>query len=60
MADDEIYQVCERMPRQPATCLAMRLLGAGVPLTLLMDLASSDGPDSRSIMAWEGSGGPGT
>jgi hypothetical protein len=31
----------------------MRLLGAGVPLSLLIDLASSDGPDSIAIMTWE-------
>ena len=32
---------------------AMRLLGAGIPLSLLLDLASPDGPDTRGIMAAE-------
>jgi hypothetical protein len=32
---------------------AMRLLRAGIPLSLLLDLASPDGPDTRGIMAAE-------
>jgi hypothetical protein len=31
----------------------MQLLDAGVPLSLLMDLAPVTGPDSRSILALE-------
>lgn len=31
----------------------MRLLAAGIPLTLLLDLAHPDGPDSRGILARE-------
>lgn len=30
-------------------CLAMRLLAAGVPLSLLIDLVSPEGPDSERI-----------
>jgi hypothetical protein len=33
--------------------LAERLLAAGIPLSLLVDLADADGPDSRSICATE-------
>ena len=36
-----------------APALAMRLLAAGVPLSLLMDLADPLGPDSLGIMANE-------
>jgi hypothetical protein len=32
----------------------MRLLGAGVPLTLLIDLVSPNGPDSAWILSHEG------
>jgi hypothetical protein len=35
----------------------MRLLQAGVPLTLLLDLTAQEGPDSALIIAREGSGG---
>jgi hypothetical protein len=31
----------------------MRLLAAGIPLSLLLDLASPHGPDSRGIIAHE-------
>ena len=31
----------------------MRLLRAGIPLSLLLDLADPDGPDTRGIMAYE-------
>jgi hypothetical protein len=34
----------------------MRLLAAGVPLSLLLDLASPTGPDSTLIAATEGRG----
>ena len=32
---------------------AMRLLRAGVPLSLLLDLADPEGPDTRAIMEAE-------
>jgi hypothetical protein len=32
---------------------AMRLLAAGIPLSLLIDLVSPFGPDSRGIIAHE-------
>jgi hypothetical protein len=32
----------------------MQLLGTGVPLSLLLDLVPVDGPDSWSILTWEG------
>lgn len=32
---------------------AMRLLRAGIPLSLLLDLADPGGPDTRGIMAYE-------
>lgn len=35
------------------TSPVMKLLEAGVPLTLLLDLAAADGPDSASINAVE-------
>lgn len=38
-----------RGPASPA----MRLLAAGVPLSLLIDLVSPLGPDSRGIIAYE-------
>jgi hypothetical protein len=31
----------------------MRLLRAGIPLSLLLDLADPEGPDTRGIMAYE-------
>jgi hypothetical protein len=31
----------------------MRLLRAGIPLSLLLDLADPDGPDTRAIMEAE-------
>jgi hypothetical protein len=33
--------------------IAMRLLNAGVPLSLLFDLVSPDGPDSEGILIVE-------
>jgi hypothetical protein len=33
--------------------VAMRLLDAGVPLSLLFDLVSPDGPNSEAILAFE-------
>ncbi|HTW21236.1 MAG TPA: hypothetical protein VME70_13610 [Mycobacteriales bacterium] len=38
---------------QAGSNVAMRLLAAGVPLSLLIDLTSPDGPDSRFIHATE-------
>lgn len=38
---------------QSANSLPMRMLAAGVPLTLLMDLAEAFGPPSASIMTEE-------
>jgi hypothetical protein len=35
--------------------MAMQLLAAGVPLSLLLDLRLPEGPDSASIYAREGS-----
>ena len=37
-------------------CVAMRLLAAGVPLRLLLDLAAPNGPDSEVIAASEETG----
>ena len=34
-------------------CVAMRLMAAGVPLRLLLDLAAPNGPDSEFIAATE-------
>jgi hypothetical protein len=36
-----------------ATAFGMRLLGAGVPLSLLIDLMAVDGPDSHAILTGE-------
>ena len=35
------------------TSPVMQLMESGVPLTLLLDLAAADGPDSRAINAVE-------
>jgi hypothetical protein len=40
----------------PRQSLAMKLLEAGVPLSLLVDLTSQEGPDSAQIIAAEGLG----
>lgn len=40
----------------PRESLAMKLLAAGVPLSLLLDLSSQEGPDSTQINAVEGLG----
>jgi hypothetical protein len=39
---------------RPRQSLAMKLLEAGVPLSLLVDLTSQEGPDSAQIIATEG------
>ena len=55
---DEMICVCEpAVPRSPLS-LPMRLLGAGVPLSLLIDLVAPNGPDSISILRREGSTSP--
>ena len=41
------------MPNSGEPAVAMRLLAAGVPLSLLLDLISPDGPDSERIAAIE-------
>lgn len=38
----------------PRQSLAMKLLAAGVPLSLLVDLTAQEGPDSAQIIAVEG------
>jgi hypothetical protein len=40
----------------PRASLPMRLLAAGVPLSLLVDLTTPGGPDSAAIIAWEARG----
>ena len=39
---------------RPATELCMRLLAAGIPLSLICDLTDVDGPSSRDILEHEG------
>lgn len=41
------------MRHEYQTTVAMRLLAAGVPLSLLVDLLSPSGPDSEVIAATE-------
>ena len=50
----------EPYPQDPAhgTREAFRLMGAGIPLSLLLDLASVD-PRSSELLATETSDGPG-
>ena len=48
---DDIY-VVEQTAETPHS-VAMRLLSAGVPLTLLFDLLSPEGPDSAYILEIE-------
>ncbi|HTR69015.1 MAG TPA: hypothetical protein VMH41_02155 [Mycobacteriales bacterium] len=43
----------ESMATPTSPSLAMRLLTAGVPLSLLLDLAVPGGPDSTAILADE-------
>jgi hypothetical protein len=45
--------VTEPATQRAATSLAMRLLQAGVPLSLLLDLTEREGPDSAKIAARE-------
>ena len=49
----EIMEVSEPNPSGTAVSPAMRLLQAGVPLTLLLDLCAQEGPDSAVIIARE-------
>ncbi|HEV7208602.1 MAG TPA: hypothetical protein VGN54_07675 [Mycobacteriales bacterium] len=44
----------------PAEDLSMSLLAAGIPLTLLLDLAESFGPPSADILAGEDEVDPST
>lgn len=41
-----------------ADSIAMRMLAAGIPLTLLLDLAEAFGPPSAEILVEEGPGTP--
>jgi len=41
--------------RSPGTTLCMRLLRAGIPLSLVCDLTDTEGPSSRDILEREGS-----
>jgi hypothetical protein len=43
-------------PAEQPVPIAMRLLAAGVPLSLLLDLACPSGPDSERIAATERAG----
>jgi hypothetical protein len=49
----EILNVSEQNAPQTVVSPAMRLLQAGVPLTLLLDLSAQEGPDSARIIAHE-------
>jgi hypothetical protein len=49
----DLLPVQKILAQSRPTSLAMRLLAAGVPLTLLIDLCAVDGPDSRAIIALE-------
>ena len=47
----------KQLPQSPHdNSVAMRLLAAGVPLRLLLDLAAPNGPDSELIAATERAG----
>jgi hypothetical protein len=46
----------ESTPRRGASGIVMGLLRAGVPLSLLMDLTTPDGPESLSIYYRESPG----
>jgi hypothetical protein len=48
--------VSESTTAGPRQSLAMKLLEGGVPLSLLVDLTSREGPDSAQIIASEGLG----
>jgi hypothetical protein len=50
----------ERRPSVSEQHPAMRLLRAGIPLSLLLDLADPNGPDTQAIMEAErkGAGSP--
>jgi hypothetical protein len=49
----DITVMSEPTPGQPTQSLAMRLMTAGVPLSLLIDLTTADGPDSAAIYGRE-------
>jgi hypothetical protein len=53
----ESTDVTESSESQSTPSLAMRMLEAGLPLTLLLDLSAKEGPESALIIAREGSGG---
>jgi hypothetical protein len=46
-------EVSESGGPRSAPSVAMQLLAAGVPLSLLIDLTTKDGPDSAVISAFE-------
>jgi hypothetical protein len=50
---DESDIVDEAISTDQRVSVAMRLLDARVPLSLLFDLLSPDGPDSESILEME-------
>lgn len=49
----DTYEVSESGLPRYAPSVAMQLLAAGVPLSLLIDLTAKDGPDSAVISAYE-------
>jgi len=49
----DIEDVCEPSGPRSRQNVAMRLLAAGIPLSLLIDLTSPNGPDSTGIIASE-------
>jgi hypothetical protein len=49
----DLLKVSESTDARRARAVPMRLLAAGVPLTLLIDLLSAHGPDSTAINAIE-------
>jgi hypothetical protein len=50
---DEATTVSDAISPEQRLSVAMRLLDAGVPLSLLFDLLSPDGPDSAAILESE-------
>jgi hypothetical protein len=48
-----MYEVKESGVPRRAPSVAMQLLAAGVPLSLVIDLTTKDGPDSVVISAFE-------
>ncbi len=49
----DIEDVSEPSGPRSRQNVAMRLLAAGIPLSLLIDLTAPDGPDSTGIIASE-------